>query len=334
VGCAYAGDTLEDANFTMETANAAILRLYTAVEWAQEATSQLATMREGPPSTFSDKVFESQINLFIQQCDADYERMNYRNVVVSWHSYKDAKDNYVLVSDAQSQPLNRDLILRYIRVLAIVMAPILSHMSEYIWRTILKNPKTIFNERFPDKAKVDMTILRAHDYINRTIITLRSKLGTHNAPPKKKTDQPLTPAVAARIYFCSSLPDWQQETIRILKKLYEANNGTFPSNNDIATEMKKVDILVKNMKKVMPFANNLKEEVNKNGPSSFDLALPFNELEVINQNLSYIRVHGLGGIAKLTCFEVTEEDQIPENVGKKTTIMPEPGKPLVFFDSS
>jgi leucyl-tRNA synthetase len=35
VACAYAGDTLEDANFTIETANAAILRLFTTVEWAQ-----------------------------------------------------------------------------------------------------------------------------------------------------------------------------------------------------------------------------------------------------------------------------------------------------------
>jgi hypothetical protein len=35
------------------------------------------------------------------------------------------------------------------------MAPILSHTSEYIWRTVLKNPKTIFDEHFPDKAKVD-----------------------------------------------------------------------------------------------------------------------------------------------------------------------------------
>jgi hypothetical protein len=91
-------------------------------------------MREGPASSFADNVFESQINLFIQQCDAEYERyfvlrtfafleshisysMNYRNVVVSWHSYKDAKDTYVLVSEAQGQPLNRDLIQRYIRVL-------------------------------------------------------------------------------------------------------------------------------------------------------------------------------------------------------------------------
>lgn len=97
---------------------------------------QLPSMREGPPTTFADKVFEAQINQFIQQCDADYERyllfifmtpsalspvvsMNYRNVVVSWHSYKDAKDTYVLVSESQGQTLNRDLILRYIRVLVL-----------------------------------------------------------------------------------------------------------------------------------------------------------------------------------------------------------------------
>lgn len=39
------------------------------------------------------------------------------------------------------------------------MAPIMSHTSEYIWRNILKNSKSIFFERFPEKQPVDSTPL-------------------------------------------------------------------------------------------------------------------------------------------------------------------------------
>lgn len=38
------------------------------------------------------------------------------------------------------------------------MAPIMSHTSEYIWRNILKNPKSIFLERFPEKEPIDSTL--------------------------------------------------------------------------------------------------------------------------------------------------------------------------------
>jgi len=87
------------------------------------------------------------------------------------------------------------------------------------------------------------------------------------------------------------------------------------------------------MKKAMPFANNLKETVLKTGLKAFDLALSFSEKEVAEANSDYLRMHALTGIGKLTIVEVTEESQIPENQGKKATIMPEPGKPLVFFDT-
>lgn len=106
---------------------------------------------------------------------------------------------------------------------------------------------------------------------------LRTKLGAHNMPPKKKGAQPNPPATGARLYICSSLPEWQQETVAVLKKAYQDNNGTFPSNNDIAAALKANPVLPKHMKKAMPFANNLKSEVLQHGPASFEMTLPFNE---------------------------------------------------------
>lgn len=91
--------------------------------------------------------------------------MNYRNVVVQWHSYKDAKDAYVLVSEAQGQKLNRDLIHRWINVMAVVMAPIASHTSEYLWRNVLGNAKSVFFETYPAVEDVDRTPRVARIYV-------------------------------------------------------------------------------------------------------------------------------------------------------------------------
>lgn len=55
-------------------ADAAILRVYTIVEWAKEVLAKQDEMRDGPPTTFADKVFAAQISQFVNQCDVDYER--------------------------------------------------------------------------------------------------------------------------------------------------------------------------------------------------------------------------------------------------------------------
>lgn len=73
---ADAGDTVEDANFVRETANAAILRLYAQLEWTREIIAENAHQ---PPCTnvtltcFGDKVFICEIDRCIQLAKQAYE---------------------------------------------------------------------------------------------------------------------------------------------------------------------------------------------------------------------------------------------------------------------
>jgi leucyl-tRNA synthetase len=71
---ADSGDGIEDANFEEALANAAILRLYTLVEWCEETTKNLSSLRTGPKTSFWDRVFESQINSAIEKTKAFYLR--------------------------------------------------------------------------------------------------------------------------------------------------------------------------------------------------------------------------------------------------------------------
>lgn len=110
---ADAGDTLEDANFVYDMADAGLLRLYSQIEWTkvqilymsehfllyaekcpsnviyvfllQEMLANKAEMRCNPPSEYTplDKAFESEINKAIELTDGNYSNMNFRAAVKS-----------------------------------------------------------------------------------------------------------------------------------------------------------------------------------------------------------------------------------------------------------
>lgn len=96
---ADAGDSIEDANFEETTANAAILRLKTLLEWCevrrlpfflsapsrdadlgrvllllQESVKNKGQLRTGPADSFWDRIFANEINLAIEQTEEAYDK--------------------------------------------------------------------------------------------------------------------------------------------------------------------------------------------------------------------------------------------------------------------
>ncbi len=74
---ADAGDTLEDANFEEKTADSAILRLTKELAWIEE-TQAAEGMRDEPPSTFLDRVFENAIHTAVHETKKAYDSMMFR----------------------------------------------------------------------------------------------------------------------------------------------------------------------------------------------------------------------------------------------------------------
>jgi leucyl-tRNA synthetase len=66
---ADAGDSVEDANFAENVAEAGILRLFTFVEWVKEVLSpENISMRTAVDAmTFHDIVFESEMNKLVAE---------------------------------------------------------------------------------------------------------------------------------------------------------------------------------------------------------------------------------------------------------------------------
>ncbi|GFZ20797.1 hypothetical protein Acr_28g0015020 [Actinidia rufa] len=67
---ADAGDGTDDANFIVETANSAILKLTKELSWMQEIIE--SSLRNGPPSTYADHVFSNDMNIAVKMTEKNY----------------------------------------------------------------------------------------------------------------------------------------------------------------------------------------------------------------------------------------------------------------------
>ena len=82
---ADAGDTIEDANFVDDTANAAILRLTKELVWIEEmlAICSSPEARSGSIDVFADRVFSNAMDVAIEATKNNYEKMMFRDALKS-----------------------------------------------------------------------------------------------------------------------------------------------------------------------------------------------------------------------------------------------------------
>nr|GFB27308.1 leucine--tRNA ligase, cytoplasmic-like [Tanacetum cinerariifolium] len=63
------GDGMDDANFVVKTADAAILCLTKERTWMEEVFAAESSLRVGPPSTYADHVFANEMNFAIKMME-------------------------------------------------------------------------------------------------------------------------------------------------------------------------------------------------------------------------------------------------------------------------
>lgn len=221
---ADAGDSVEDANFEDSTANAAILRLYTLLEWCNEQLANADKLRTGE-FNFFDKVFENEMNQLLVLTDKAYEATYYRDALkYGVFEFQAAKDHYQVA--CQESGMHKDLVMRYIENQALVLAPITPHWSEHIWRDLLHKEGTITAAKFPEPSgPVDESVLAAANYIRNTIKAVRD--AENNLQKKKKkgksVENPYNPNAPKKlsIFVANKFPDWQEEVLAIAKSHYD-----------------------------------------------------------------------------------------------------------------
>ncbi|KAJ2619011.1 cytosolic leucyl tRNA synthetase [Coemansia sp. RSA 1358] len=292
---ADAGDGIDDANFEMTTADAAIRSLYTLMEWITSAQKTLALSRKSPnesvklddvylcvatkPFTAVDEVFVAEMDRHILATDDAYEAANHRDALkCGFHDFTNIRGWYMKYTITTG--MHSALVRKWIERQVLLISPIASHWAEHVWKTIMGNSNSIMDFRWPTNnlpTTTNHAPLMADDC-------------AQGGKRSKKKDSKTISAASAEfdpnvpkslgIFVANESSAQQKDVISVLKDNYDSVTGTFDDKATIAALSKKG--VLKN-KKTMPFAQEIKKRVATIGSVAFDRGLTFMEVDLLSE---------------------------------------------------
>lgn len=276
--CADAGDGMDDANYALDTCNMAILRLTTEEEWIKKTVDEAAALRTGALN-FNDQVFMHQMSHLINETAKFFDHMQWREGLhVGFFEFQIARDTYRDICVRSDVPMHRDVIFRFIEAQTIMLSPITPHFCEHIWSLIGKDG-FVSVALWPAAFEVDYALLRAGDFLNKTVRSFREALVKGSGPQKKggkKGGAPAADAVKpthAHVYLSSEFPEWQQKVLSFMSSVFDAATKEFPA--DFMKRLKDAigadESLKKITKNVMQFAAFVKGEAAIRGHEALEL---------------------------------------------------------------
>ena len=287
---ADAGDGIfDDSNFTTDSADGALLKLFTQIEWVKEALAELNSeqgLRKGA-FTFADEVFDSQISLCVEQTDRAFANMEYKEgVKTGFFDLQAYRDTYQETCKLQGEKMHADIVLRFLRTQALLLAPICPHWSEYVWSKLLKEPKSIMYASFPvNPSPPNQLRLAQYAYMERIVHAWRLKLDAYTKP-KKGPKQPAPSS--ATIIVARRYPAWHEAAIKNLEALYNRAQA-MPEQSELLTALKADSAIEdKDLKNAMAVARALSAEHPTRGAEVFSLTLPWDELALLQETSTYL----------------------------------------------
>lgn len=270
-------DSLNDANFETKSADAIVLKLWKEIKWIEEMLAS-TDLRSGP-STFADKVFESQINQAIEETDKHYERTNFREALKSgFYDLQTARDNYRL---SCPNKMKKELIDRFIEVQTLLLSPFAPHVCDHIWKMIGKKG-CIRKALWPKAGPVDKVVLKQNEYLKKIFDDIRSKKEMF---AKMKNQKPSK----AIIHVAKGYPEWQAKALNSIRPLFITGKEN-PSKEELV-KILGTSFEKKEMPKVMSYINRIiSVEIPVQGMIALDpKTLLFDEKEFLESSLSLLQ---------------------------------------------
>lgn len=286
---ADAGDGIDDANFVHKQAEVGLLKLFNYLKWCEEVIESVPNLRSGPITSYADKAFDNEMNKLIMETKEHYDKMMFREALRSgFFVYQELRTKYKELCG--SNGIHGELSRRFIETQAILLSPICPHVAQRMW-AILGNEGFIAVSKWPQIEIYDDDLSRSFAYLNDSIHEFRVRhkaFITINKPKIKDDSIPIQKQYKATIFVAKNFPAWQESICKVLQRLFIECNGVLPDNKIISKQLAACESLKKHMKKAMPFAEFRKQIFTKIGEKAFDSALPFDEMQILEDNLPFL----------------------------------------------
>ena len=328
---ANSGDSIEDANFETAVADSAVLRLWALVELVKELLEDLNVMRTDECYTVNDQMFLAEMNFKIRESDNLYESMLFKEALrSSYFEYSNFFHQYRERAALQGG-MHKDIVMRYLESQVMILSPICPHICDYIWKELLEKGSSILHGAWPVTDEPEMTLVKASAYLADISHTFRLRVKSSLAAKSKKGDTKQaseTRPTHGIIWVAKTYPEWQSIILSTMKNMCVANGGKkLPDNKEISKTLCALPQLKKYMKKVMPFAQTVKDRLDAAGDlSAFNNTIDFDEMKIINESLLYLK-----STLELEGLEAKWTDESDTDRIKSEVI---PGEPFLVLTSA
>ncbi len=190
-----------------------------------------------------------------------------------------------------------------------------TNRSENMWGKLGKEGLAV-QAPWPVADEEDKILTRQADFLRSGLKKFRSQVGK----AKKACDK-------ASVLFAESYPQWKVDILLWMQQQYSHEAKAFANSfmADLKTWAADNVTDKKMLKLTMQFAAFMKNEVAEVGPIALDVQIPFDQAEVLQGSLKYLKSQL--EIADLDVLKVESTTDIPERVQEQVS----PGKPFLWL---
>jgi len=317
--CADAGDSLDDANFSRDTANAAIIALSNEAAWIKDTAADLKNLRRGDLDYFADRALKNEVARLVKHTGEAYGAMQFREgLKMGWYDMVNAKNEYLNWCHVSNVPMHAEVIEEWLRALVVMACPIVPHWSESQWK-VLSLPGMAVQAPWPSVGEEDKLMSRQSKFLRDSMKSFR------NTASKAK------PALRKAVVLVrDTYPQWREDTLVWMRGQYEGNGGSFSAS--FMKDLKAYGASLpdkKMMKNIMQFASFMKKEVEEVGEVALDLSMPYDQRAILVDSLMAIKSQ-IGReevqVINMDAGGDHEGMKIPDKAASNVT----PGKPYLY----
>eukprot|EP00485_Elphidium_margaritaceum_P009966 CAMPEP_0202688616 /NCGR_PEP_ID=MMETSP1385-20130828/4108_1 /ASSEMBLY_ACC=CAM_ASM_000861 /TAXON_ID=933848 /ORGANISM="Elphidium margaritaceum" /LENGTH=1276 /DNA_ID=CAMNT_0049343631 /DNA_START=189 /DNA_END=4019 /DNA_ORIENTATION=- len=359
---ANAGDTLEDANFETDVANAAILGLTRFEKLVEETYALLKTdtanYRDGDFNEM-DKLFDNALNRAINETASAFECMRFRDVLrFGYHILRRNADYYMA---HVNNGVHRELIQRYIDVQLVLLSPVCPHTTEAIWGQIHGQLNGFcVNAKWPQSQAEDLIRTLQFESLQQISHQFRDAYKNEERDRNRKLNKAKKGSEthaklqnkhnAAMVCVADDYKPEQKEVLRMLARIYDADknaltvekykeyileNSSFGAAKQDSQKVntgggggkKKKQKLSKEQQAQLQFAAYMVNEIMPDRKKeTFNERLAYDEFDFLSKNKELV-FHGVNVDLKKVTFYKESDNNAPELLRQRTKV----GDPTVKF---